>query len=41
MNGSYDDQQFSDGGDIQQGDNLVPILDEDDNAAQTAPTNVT
>jgi len=41
MNGGYDDQQFLDGGDIQQGDNVVPILDEDDNAAQTAPTNVT
>jgi len=35
--GGYDDQQFSNGGDVQQGEDVVPILDEDDIATQTAP----
>jgi hypothetical protein len=36
-NGGYDDQQFSDGGDVQQGKDVVSILEEDDLLAQETP----
>lgn len=35
--GGYDNQQFSDGDNVQQGEDVVPQLDEDDLASQATP----